>query len=117
MNYTVDTSAVSSDGAKPFLRDAPHSVAMGAIGYAAGGPTWLDGYHSKRPPTPVELVNAYKAVAYACIQLNALAVTRTPLRLYAKTGPGQRKPRRSWRPVDDKRQKYLRSRADFARSI
>jgi phage portal protein BeeE len=100
-----------------FGRTAPTGVASGALGYAAGGPTWLDAYHSKRPPTPVELVNAYKAVAYACIQLNAKAVCKVPLRLYARTGAGQRKPRRSWRSVPDVRQRAIRERAHFARSI
>lgn len=100
-------------------RAAPSGVSQGAIGYAAGGPTWLDAYHSKRPPTPVELVNAYKAIAYACIGLNAKGVARVPLRLYATTGAGQRAVRSYYRPrpVPDGRQRYLRSRPELARTL
>jgi HK97 family phage portal protein len=70
-------------------REAPSGVAQGSIGYGAGGPMWLDAFRSKRPPTPSELVNAYKAVAYACISLNANAVAKVPLRLYCRTAKGQ----------------------------
>ena len=91
---------------------APASaVGMGSIGYAAGGPVWLDDFRSKRPPTPPELVNAYKAVAYACVQLNVKGVARVPLRLYAVTHPGERRPGRGLmrisRPVDARRRRYL----------
>ena len=38
--------------------DPSSSVAMGSIGYGAGGPSWLDDYKTKRPPAPVELHSA-----------------------------------------------------------
>lgn len=72
---------------------APSGVSQGSIGYGAGGPVWLDDYKSKRPPVGSELVNAYKAVAYACVNINANAVAKVPLRLYCKTSSGQAKPR------------------------
>lgn len=88
------------------------SVAMGSAGYGAGGPVWLDDFRSKRPPTPVELVNAYKAVAYACIRLNAQGVARVPLRLYATRRLGQRPAGRGLvrigRAVPRRRDLYLR---------
>lgn len=93
------------------------SVAMGSIGYGAGGPTFLDEFHSKRAPRPTELVDAYKALAYACIQLNAQGVARVPLRLYAKTGSGDRKPRRQYRSLSRTREKYLRQLPGFRRSL
>lgn len=74
-------------------RSAPSGVSQGSIGYGAGGPVWLDAFRSKRPPTPSELVNSYKAVAYACISLNANAVAKVPFRLYCRTAKGQAEPR------------------------
>ncbi|WP_435005168.1 phage portal protein [Tundrisphaera lichenicola] len=74
-------------------RAAPSGVGQGSIGYGAGGPVWLDNARSRRPPTPPELVEAYKSVAYACIGINANAVARVPLRLYVKTGRDQARPR------------------------
>ncbi len=74
-------------------RSAPTGVSSGSIGYGAGGPAYLDDFKTKRAPLPMELVNAYKSVAYSCINLNANAVAKVPLRLYAKTGRGQMKPR------------------------
>jgi len=89
------------------------AVAMGTVGYGGGGPIWLDEFRSKRAPTPVELVQAYKAVAYACVQLNAQGVARVPLRLYAKTAPGRARPGRGLRaiarPVPPRRERYVRS--------
>lgn len=98
-------------------RSAPAGIASGAVGYGAGGPVWLDIARSKRPPTPYELTNAYKNVAYSCIQLNANGVARVPLRLYAKTSPKQARPRRSCRAVSTGRQRYLRSLPYLTRSI
>jgi phage portal protein BeeE len=74
-------------------RTAPSGVSQGSIGYGAGGPVWLDAFRSKRPPTPSELVNSYKAVAFACISLNANAVAKIPFRLYCRTSKGQAEPR------------------------
>jgi HK97 family phage portal protein len=95
------------------------AVAMGSIGYGAGGPTWGDQWRTKRSPVPSELVEQYKAVAYACVRLNATGVARVPLRLYCKTGPADRPARRDTSPVAPRQEKYLRSlphvRASVAR--
>lgn len=93
------------------------SVAMGSSGYGAGGPTFLDDFHAKRAPRPTELVDAYKALAFACIQLNAQGVARVPLRLYAKTANGQAKPRRDYQPVPRRREEYLRQIPSFRRAL
>jgi HK97 family phage portal protein len=89
------------------------AVANASVGWGAGGPLWLDDFRSKRAPTPSELVNAYKAVAYACVSLNAKGVARVPLRLYASTRPGQARPGRGLRAISrtirNSRQQYLRS--------
>lgn len=102
---------------EPVARSAPQGISSGSIGYSAGGPIWLDAFRSKRPPLPYELVNAYKAVAFACVQLNARGVARVPLRLYAKTGKKQAPPRRSHRPVPARTEQYLRSLPGLSRTI
>lgn len=100
------------------LRSQPSGVSSGSLGYGAGGPVWLDAYHSKRPPSPPELVNAFKSVAYACIRLNFNGLGKVPLRLYATTGPQEVRPRRAYRPVQSDRElKYLRKLPHVRRSI
>lgn len=91
-------------------RGVPLGVTAGSIGFSAGGPLYLDEFHSKRPPAPYELVNEYKAVVYSCIRLNMNGVSRVPLRLYARTGPKQERPRRAYSEVvSRRRQEHLRS--------
>ena len=99
-------------------RSVPAGVYSGSIGFTAGGPSWLDAFRSKRPPNPYELVNSFKSVAYACVQLNANAVCKVPLRLYAKTSKGQSRPKRAFRSVaSTRRQAYLRSLPYLARTL
>jgi phage portal protein BeeE len=98
-------------------RSAPPGISAGSIGYSAGGPVWLDAFRSKRPPQPHELVNAYKAVAFACVQLNARGVARVPLRLYAKTARTQAPPRRSHRAPSIRTERYIRSLPGLSRSL
>lgn len=99
-------------------RSTPLGVTAGSIGFTAGGPLFLDAFHSKRPPIPYELVNAYKAIAYSCIRLNMNGVSRTPLKLYARTGRRQERPRRSCRRVvSDRVQSYIRSQSYITRTL
>jgi HK97 family phage portal protein len=97
---SIESRAVSSG-------QVASAISSGAIGFGAGGGVFLDDFRSKRAPAPTELVNAYKANAYACIQLNVKGVARVPLRLYAKTGQGQRRPRCYTRKVPTHRRQYL----------
>lgn len=99
-------------------RSVPLGVTAGSIGFSAGGPLFLDAFHSKRPPAPYELVNSYKAIAYSCIRLNQHGVARTPLKLYAKTGQKQARPRRSCSRVASLRtERYIRSQPYLARTL
>ena len=107
------TSRLSShlrepDGAGGPERSAPAGLSSGALGYGSGGPTYLDANHQKRPPTPVELVNAYKSIAFACIGLNAKGGAKVPLRLYAVRRSGMAAPRRSFRRAGDAAQRRIR---------
>ena len=68
--------------------------ASGAGGYGyTGGPMTLDAFGAKRSPSPWRLVESYKGLVYACAHGNAKATVRVPLRLYARQGKGQAKPR------------------------
>lgn len=93
-------------------RGAPSGLSAGAFGYGAGGPRWRDANRRRQPPTPIELVDAYKAIAYACIGLNAKGVAKVPLRLYAVRRGGQAAPRRSYRRAPDKAQRLIRGLSD-----
>src|SRR5271165_6731531 len=54
------------------------------------GPMYLDAFHAKRSPSPFELVEQYKSLIYACVQLNWMGVTRSPLKLYSDSTKGAR---------------------------
>lgn len=99
-------------------RSVPSGVTSGSVGFSAGGPLFLDAFHSKRPPTPPEIVNSYKSIAYSCIRLNQHGVARTPLKLYARTSPRQARPRRSYSRVASLRvERYIRSQPHLARAL
>ena len=99
-------------------RSVPAGVTAGSVGLMAGGPLFLDAFHSKRPPTASEIVNSYKAIAYSCIRLNQHGVARTPLKLYARTSPKQARPRRSYSRVASIRaERYIRSQPYLSRAL
>jgi hypothetical protein len=68
----------------------PGSGYGSSFGY---GPSFSDAFKLRRGPTPAELVEAYKSLVYACVNLNANGVARVPLRLYAVTRGGQPRPK------------------------
>ena len=60
-----------------------------------GGTVYADAFGAKRAPTPARLVESYKSIVYTCANLNAQAVSASPLRLFATTATGQKEPRRT----------------------
>lgn len=78
------------------------------------GPTYNPGGGSGigHLPTALDLIDAYRGVAYTCAKLNSEPVASTQVRLYAKTGPKQ-KSVRFWptAPVHKRRIENLSSRA------
>jgi phage portal protein BeeE len=96
-------------------RRAPAPVVKAPIGYDGGGgyysplgAAYSDAYRKDRVPQPRELIQELVGLAYRCVMINADAVAATPLRLYAKTGKGQRKIR-FWKtaPITRKTRRYL----------
>lgn len=108
----LESAARPDPAAGDLGRSAPTGLSSGALGFGSGGPVYLDAAHTKRPPLPHELVDAYKSIAYACIGLNAKGVAKVPLRLYAVKRPGQRAPRRSFRRAADRLQRRIRGLDD-----
>lgn len=84
-------SAISGalDGA-PVSRSAGPPSYFGAQSTYIAGPMYLDAFQAKRAPSGWELVEQYKSLIFACTQLNALGVARTPLRLMADSTKGGR---------------------------
>jgi hypothetical protein len=80
------------------LRGKAASASSGPPGGGYGssygyGPSFSDAFKLRRGPSPAELVEAYKSLVYACVNLNANGVARVPLRLFAVTKSGQPKPK------------------------
>jgi phage portal protein BeeE len=90
------------------------AISSGAVGYGAGGPLYLDQFRSKRAPTPPELVEQFKAIAYSCMTLNWQGVVDVPLRLYAVTRSGDKAPRRNYVRVPVHRRNWLQGRRSLA---
>jgi HK97 family phage portal protein len=61
-----------------------------SMGYG-GGPWFSDGARFRRAPTPNDLIEQFKSLVYSCCWINANAVGRVPLRLYAVTKHAQQK--------------------------
>lgn len=58
-----------------------------------GGPMFADRFGSMRSPSPRDLLETYKSILYAAVNLKANAVVKVPLRLYVSTGRGDNRPR------------------------
>lgn len=85
-----------------------------AAGGYGGGPAFVDAYRSRRSPTLPELVEAYKAITYACAMLNANGVARVPLRLYATTHRGQARPKCGTKALHRHHEALLRKSPAFS---
>src|SRR5208282_480999 len=70
-------------------RSNPPSYFGSQTTYLAG-PLYLDAFNAKRSPTPFELVEQYKSLIYACVQLNMFGVMRVGLRLMSDSSKGAR---------------------------
>lgn len=82
--------------------------------YRSGGAAYSDEFRKDRAPQPLELIRQLVGLAYGCVNINANAVASTPLRLYVRTGKGQRKTRWQTSPVNRKTLKYLRGQKETA---
>jgi hypothetical protein len=82
----------------PTERAGPAGYGMGVAW--SGGPLYADRYGAKRGPSPWQLVEGLKQIAFACGEFNALGTAQLPLRLYSVSGPGRPKPRSLARPAE-----------------
>ena len=76
---------------RALTRAGPAGYGMGVAW--SGGPLYADAFGAKRGPSPTQLIEGYKQIAFACTEFNALGVGALNLRLYAVSGRGIEKPR------------------------
>lgn len=82
--------------------------------FTTGGPTYGDAFRSRRPPDARDLGDSFRGVAYACAQINANAVAKTPLKQYVTTADGQARPRCDTIKISHRRRAWLESQAWLA---
>lgn len=61
-----------------------------------------DAFGTQPEPNKMDLVRAYEDIVYACVSLIVHNISCVPIRLYVKTGTGQRKPKCETRRVEAK---------------
>jgi len=76
-----------------FYSTLKRKAAPGGVGGGMISMGFLDAYRSRRSPTKIDLLTSYKNLAYACVQINSLAVASVPCRPYVLTRRGQKSPR------------------------
>ena len=87
-------------------RSGPPGYGMGTAW--GGGPLYADAFGAKRGPTPAQLIEQFKSIAFAAEEITIGALSALPLRLYATTAIGQRKPRSYSDPREVTRSERLR---------
>jgi len=95
--------------------DAISRRGSGPPGYAMssawmGGPRYSDAFQRQRSPNPIQLVEAYKSLIFACVELVATNTVRVPLRLYSASGGGKARARSMANPRPISRRMYRRFR-------
>ena len=80
-----------TDAWRALTRAGPAGYGMGVAW--SGGPLYADAFGAKRGPSPWQLVESYKQIAFSCTEFNALGVAALDLHLYAASGRGREKPR------------------------
>jgi HK97 family phage portal protein len=78
------------------------------MGRGQGNSTpYLDHYRNLRKPSLYQLIESYKRTVFACANINAAGVSRTPLKLYVKTKEGQKAPRVATKAIKTEKIDYL----------
>lgn len=82
-----------------------------------GGPLTTDAWGAHRAPSPVQLVEHFKSIAYTCAVVNANAVSAVPLKLYIDSSRGG-KPgdHTDPRDISDSQFRYLQRSGDITSS-
>jgi hypothetical protein len=114
----------SRPGVGARLKAAYAAWRRGPAGYGTGvaftgGPMYADRFGAKRGPSATQLIESFKSIAFACIEINELALAQLKLRLYAASGPGVPRPRSlsGPMPVPPATMKYLRSLPYVRRAV
>jgi Phage portal protein len=75
----------------------PGGFSFGSPNY--GGSTYTDAFHSRRAPSPIELIENCKSLIYAMMARNRDSVSSKAIRLYADGSRAQGKPVRHCDPI------------------
>ncbi len=90
LNFSIDTDQVSGQPVVYFpIRKA--QAPTRSFGRSGGSvTTYYDGFRRRFLPGDATLIQEYKRTIYTCANLNAQACISTPLRLFMKTGNGEK---------------------------
>ncbi len=100
-----------TDGIAKPLKERPR-VVSGVGAYGA-----LDAFRQKRPPTPIDLVLAYRAFTFSCVNRVARAVANIPLKLYVTTGKGQKSPRVKTKAINRRTERHLEANSSITKKL
>jgi HK97 family phage portal protein len=102
------------------LRHAMHVLTKGDTRFepeTSRAADWFNAWHSQHAPSNTELLRQYKAMAYACSQINAMAFASVPVKLYVQTRKGEKKALCATRAVPRDQALWLHSQAHIDKRI
>ncbi len=104
------------------LKRAIRWVTKSGLGGLTGGASqygFVDSFRHARAPSRVELVQAYKNIAYTCASKNAVAVASTRIGIYVETKKGQRSAKSylGLKDVSLERERYIRDKSGLGASL
>ena len=91
----------------------PKTIPAALTGGQWSGTSYVDSFKRNRNPTPNELLEELKGVAWACISLNASVCANNPPNLYVSINRRDPAPRCLTRALDPRAEKRLRARKDL----
>jgi HK97 family phage portal protein len=93
----------------------PKAVPASLTGGQWSGTSFVDAYKRSRNPTPNELLEEVKGIAWSCISLNTGVCASYPPSLYVATASGQRRPKCGTRRLTKADQMRVQGRKGLAR--
>ena len=80
--------------------------------YSTGGTIGrtYDAFGGQKEPSKADMTRAYDDIVYACVSLIAQKISRVPIRLYVRTGTGERQPTHATRAVSQKQLRHIKQK-------
>jgi HK97 family phage portal protein len=92
----------------------PKAIPAALTGGQWSGTSFVDAWKRNRDPTPNELLEELKGIAWSCISLNTTVCANYPPALYVATATGQRRPKCGTRPLQKSEQMAVRKRKSLS---